>query len=148
MKTLAIILVILAGVFGSIIPACNAQLAKFIPSTGGTPLVIGVTGLIGLLILAPILGLSLNEFKQAVTDAPWWAWLGGVLGIVGIIATVIAIPRIGVGAYACIFIAASLIAALLIDHYGWLGTIERPAGLPRLAGAALMVLGVLLVVIN
>jgi bacterial/archaeal transporter family-2 protein len=38
-----------------------------------------------------------------------------------------------------------MIAALAVDHFGWLGVPERQIDLPRLLGVALLVGGVVLI---
>jgi transporter family-2 protein len=35
-----------------------------------------------------------------------------------------------------------MIAALAVDHFGWLGVQERPIDLPRMLGVALLIVGV------
>ena len=55
-------------------------------------------------------------------------------------------PRIGVGAFFATLIAAQLIAAIALDHFGMIGMEVRPATLMRVAGAGFLVLGALLVV--
>ena len=44
-----------------------------------------------------------------------------------------------------LIVAAQTVAALALDHFGWLGLPVRPITLVKLAGVALIVGGVLLV---
>jgi len=53
-------------------------------------------------------------------------------------------PRIGAAAFAAATIFGSAVAALAIDHWGWFGFAERPLDAMRLAGAACLLVGVVL----
>jgi bacterial/archaeal transporter family-2 protein len=39
-------------------------------------------------------------------------------------------------------VTASTLLSVVLDHYGWLGFAEHPAGPGRLIGAVLMIVGV------
>lgn len=80
-----------------------------------------------------------------VQAMPWWAPLGGITGAVAVFAGLFLIQRLGAGPVNGVTITANLIASLAIDHYGLFG-IEQHAMNPwRLAGAVLMVAGVVLI---
>jgi bacterial/archaeal transporter family-2 protein len=88
--------------------------------------------------------LALPEAERAAS-APWWAWVGGVLGAAVLIAQPIAAPRLGAAPFMGILITASVCAALALDHYGVAGFPEHAASWGRIGGAALMIVGVWLV---
>jgi transporter family-2 protein len=56
-----------------------------------------------------------------------------------------AVPKIGVASLITIGIAGQIAMALLLDHFGALGLAKEPINLGRIAGAALVVAGVILV---
>jgi transporter family-2 protein len=100
------------------------------------------------LAVSLVLSLAAGErlpSSQAVAQTPWWAWTGGVLGIVFVLATVYASPRLGAGLFVALIVTASTVAALVLDHFGWMGFEVHPAGIGRIAGALLMVAGVALI---
>lgn len=139
---LAIVFVIISGVVGAIIPPCNACLARFLISPSSVPIVVCVTGLAcALLIALP----SFSGFKE-VYGIPWWAWLGGPLGIVVIFATLFSLPKIGAGAASAIGIAATLITSIIIDHYGWMEMTPHPITFPRIVGMVMLLLGSFLII--
>jgi bacterial/archaeal transporter family-2 protein len=76
---------------------------------------------------------------------PWWAWLGGLLGTVYVVATIVLAPRLGAATLVGVLVAGQMLASLALDHFGWVGFPQRPVDLPRLAGAALLVAGVYLI---
>ena len=80
-----------------------------------------------------------------IAAAPWWAWLGGLMGAVVVTLAAAAVPRIGVATYVSAFIAGQLTAAVLYDHYGVLGQQVREATPVRLLGVACLALGVYLI---
>jgi len=80
-----------------------------------------------------------------ITAAPWWAWMGGLMGAVVVTLAAAAVPRIGVATYVSAFIAGQLTAAVFYDHYGVLGQQVREATPTRLLGVACLALGVYLI---
>lgn len=83
--------------------------------------------------------------REAIAGAPWWAWFGGMLGAFYVAAVTIAGPRLGATVLIAVTVLGQLVAALLVDHYGWLGFPQQPVSLTRLAGCVLLLGGVLLV---
>jgi transporter family-2 protein len=79
---------------------------------------------------------------KAWTAVPWYALTAGVVGLVIVGAIGYTVPRIGLTRAFTIIIAAQLIVAALLDHFGWLGAVSRPLDLSRLLGIGLLVLGV------
>ena len=86
---------------------------------------------------------SLPLLTQAAA-APWWAWGAGLLGALYVAASAGFGPMIGGATFLALLVAGQMIAALLLDHYGWLGFPERPLNAWRAAGACLVVAGMFL----
>ena len=80
-----------------------------------------------------------------VTETPPWQWIGGILGAVMVLNTIIAVPRIGVLTTVLAMIFGNLVMAAVIDNFGWFGLPVTPFGWRRLAGFALVLAGLLLV---
>jgi transporter family-2 protein len=76
---------------------------------------------------------------------PWWSWGGGLLGLFYLWCSVVVAPRLGVAPTLGLVVAGQLATATLIDHFGALGTVARPVSLGKLAGLALIAVGVGLV---
>ena len=58
----------------------------------------------------------------------------------------IAVPRMPAIAKGFrMFVTSSTVLSVVFDHFGWLGISEHPASIGRVAGCALMVLGIGLV---
>jgi len=80
-----------------------------------------------------------------LAEVPWWAWLGGAIGVCSMAALNRAIPEIGVAAFIGVSIAAQLSVALLVDRGGWLGADIREIGATHGVGALLLVAGAVLI---
>ena len=86
---------------------------------------------------------SLAGLAQAGT-APWWAWGAGILGGCYITASAAFGPSLGGATFLALIVAGQMIAALALDHYGWLGFPVRPLDAWRVGGAALVIAGMFL----
>jgi transporter family-2 protein len=83
--------------------------------------------------------------RTQFAGAPWWIWVGGLLGAFYVLTSVIAGPRLGAAAYLGCVITGQLVASVLIDHFGWVGFPVHTASPGRIIGAILLLAGVALV---
>ncbi len=74
--------------------------------------------------------------------APWWVWIGGMLGAFYVVVSVVAGPRIGSTSLVACVIAGQLVASIVIDHFGWIGYVVHPISPGRIVGAILLLVGV------
>ena len=115
--------------------------------TIGSPVIATIVnfgvGLAALLLLAIASGARV--VPGSMTSVPAWAWFGGLLGAAYVAATTVLGPRLGAAALLALTLAGQMVAALLVDHYGVIGFPQNPVTPARLAGAALLVAGVLLI---
>ncbi len=81
----------------------------------------------------------------AISSVPWWAWLGGFFGAFNIAMSVFLAPKLGAVVLTLSVVCGQIIASLLLDQNGWLGYPKIEITLNRVAGALLIVIGVLLV---
>jgi transporter family-2 protein len=102
-----------------------------------------VVGLVLLIVVAfatrqpaPILG--------GLGRMPAWAWVGGIVGALFIVVSIVLTPRLGTAVTLATITVGQLIAALALDHYGWLGSPVIRLSLPRVLGAACLLLGIFL----
>jgi len=82
---------------------------------------------------------------QHLHDMPWWAVFGGLVGAVQVFAGLTLVQRVGAGPFMAITVSSALIASLVIDHFGWFRMGVHAINLSRIAGAALLVGGVVLI---
>jgi bacterial/archaeal transporter family-2 protein len=81
----------------------------------------------------------------AIPRVPWYYLCGGVFGAVNATTALALVDRIGAGAVASAAVCGQMIASLALDRAGVLGLHRRPLDAGRLAGAALLVAGTVLV---
>ncbi len=77
--------------------------------------------------------------------APWTFVAGGLLGAFYVFSSVMLTPMIGAAAVMALSVAGQLIAGLFLDKIGFMGMAVREISMGRLAGAALLVIGALMI---
>ena len=75
---------------------------------------------------------------------PWWGWLGGAVGALYIVVSIVLTPRLGTAVTLATITVGQMVAALVLDHYGWLGSPVIRLSLPRLLGAICLLTGIAL----
>ena len=140
---LPIILVLFAGGLIALQAPTNAILSR----AGGSPVLAALisfaVGTIALLVAWLLSGS--RPRAAAFAGLPPYAWLGGLYGACFVAIAAYAAPRIGLAALITIGIAGQIAMALLLDHYGALGLPREPINIGRIAGALLVIAGVVLV---
>jgi transporter family-2 protein len=143
-NSLLYILAIAAGAAMAFQVVVNAQLRMHVAEPMQASLISFGVGTAAAFLYCLIAGYAWPSFQQ-LRQAPWWAWLGGLLGLFFIWCSIVVAPRIGVALMLGLVVAAQVAASTLIDHFGLLGAQVRPASFGRIAGVVLVVVGVGLV---
>ncbi len=140
----------IALVAGAAVPfqaASNAALGRAL----GHPLWATLSSLaVSVLVVVPLMLLMRvpTPALSIAAQGPAWLWLGGVAGVAYITAALVLTPKLGAASFIVSVIAGQMLASLLIDHYGLMGLTPKPAGVWRVAGIALILLGMVVVQIN
>ena len=79
-------------------------------------------------------------------SVPWYILIGGFYGVVILAAYSFAIPRLGLAATVTLAIVAQLILSAVLDHYGFLGSVQHALDWRRLAGMLVLFAGSWLIV--
>lgn len=147
LPTTAALLAGAALIAGALVPfqaGSNAALGRAL----GHPLWATVVSLlISLLVIVPVI-LAARPPSPALSQAaqlPLWAWLGGLAGVAYITCALLLTPRLGATGFIACVIAGQMLSSLLIDHFGLMGLPVKEANPGRLAGLAVMFIGVLMV---
>lgn len=136
-KLMSILIAAVAGALMAVQGTFNSTLGKTIGWFEGTFSV----QLIGLITSAILLwGFRNGSFSKA-GEVPWFVWLGGIIGVAIIFGVAVSIPKLGVGMATTAIIAAQLLTAYLIDHFGWFGMEKIPFDLVKAGGIILIVIG-------
>ncbi|MBL8985106.1 MAG: DMT family transporter [Gemmatimonadetes bacterium] len=140
----AIVVALLLGAGLSVQAGVNASLRSVLGHPLHSTIINFVVGLVLVLAYALLSGLRTPAAGQFGRAAPWM-YLGGAIGAAYVTGVVVLAPRLGAATLATLVIAGQLAAALVIDHFGWLGFPTHPISPTRVAGVALVVAGVILV---
>ncbi len=138
-----LLLALVAGVLVAVQAPTNAILAK----ASGSPVVAAfISFFVGTIALGALVAATSGRvFAPEFRDVPWYAWVGGLYGAVFVAVAAFAAPRIGVGVLLTAAIAGQLLAALILDHFGFFGLPRQPVNLTRIVGVALVLAGAVLV---
>ena len=142
------LVIAMSGLLIAIQAGCNATLEKslhnpvlsaFLSFCAGTAAL-----LVAFAIYAAITRMPMPRAAQW-SSVPWWGWVGGALGAAYILCMVLTAQKVGSGVFIGITVTATIVASLVMDHYGLLGFRQHTAGAGRIIGGALMVAGMLLI---
>ena len=137
------LLVVGAGVSVALQQVLNADLRAQLGSPWWAGFVSYLVGLLVMLAVAlaspgPRLPVSLAE------GASWMSWTGGLFGAIFIAIAILTVPRLGAATVLSLLVVGQMLGSLVFDHFGLFGLPHQPMSLARLAGAACLVLGVIL----
>ncbi len=140
-------LVVLVVLVGGLMPfqsGVNAMLGRHLGhpvaaamvnfAVGGAALILG-----GLVLRVPF------RLGAALSNAPAWAWLGGLCGASLVLTAVFAAPRLGASLLVAGLIAGQLGCSVVLDHFGLVGYAVHPLSVTRALGLAALAVGVYLI---
>jgi bacterial/archaeal transporter family-2 protein len=144
MKIIYFLISVAAGVGVAFQTGVNSQLRTDTNNPVLTALISFAVGTFALLVL------YFAFFRQNPTfpgtfDFQWWKFIGGLLGVVYVTAVVIAAPKIGAANSLAFVVGGQFVAAIIIDHYGWMRLPVTPVSAYRIAGIILLLAGVYLI---
>ncbi len=145
MQTGLYVLAFMAGLLLTVQVGLNAALRNAFGNPGTAALANFMVGTVGLFVYLLIARAEWPS-RAAMGGAPAWAWLGGLLGAFYVASSVVVGPRLGAAALLALTVFGQLVASLVVDNYGWLGFPQHPLTLARVAGVALLLAGVVLIV--
>lgn len=138
-KLLSLLTAALAGTTMAFQGTINAALGRVLGLVEAT-FIVHAVGLALAAVLLFILQMGAGGLAKA-GQAPWYTYLGGVLGVLIIYAVARSIPRVGVAPATTAIILGQVLTAALIDHLGLFGMHKLPFTWYRLVGAVLMAAG-------
>jgi transporter family-2 protein len=144
MRGLAWMLGIVAGFGLTVQVGMNAQLRKVLQSANVAALISFLVGTAALIILVMALRTPVPA-RDTLTLVPWWAWLGGLLGAFYVASSTVVAVELGATTLLGLALVGQLTTALVLDHFGWLGLPVHPITWSRMAGVALLGVGVWLI---
>jgi transporter family-2 protein len=143
-RTSAAILVVAAGTAIGAQAPINGELGRSI----GTIQAATVNFAVGLVLLLAIVAIAEGGLGRLgdVGQAPWWALLGGACGAAIVSASIVGVGHLGAGGVTAAVVAGQLTASVVIDQYGLFGVEKQSLTVGKLAGVAMLAIGVYLIV--
>jgi bacterial/archaeal transporter family-2 protein len=134
--------ILLGGIFLSAQAPINAALAK---SLGDPVLAACISFGIGFVVLA-VLSAVRGAWPSggAMAAAPWWSWLGGLLGAFYVAVVIWGVPQLGVVSTVAALVFGQVAAALVLDAVGAFGLPVQAITWQRLLAAGMILGGLVL----
>src|SRR3982750_1909795 len=133
-----------AGVSVATQQVLNGSLRTALGSPAWAGLVSYAGGLLTMIIAVIALGEGVPSLR-IMAGVPWWAWSGGLFGGAFILLAILLLPTLGAATLFALVVAGQVLAAVTLDHFGAFGLTPHPIGAARLAGAVLLIAGVVLI---
>jgi bacterial/archaeal transporter family-2 protein len=125
--------------------AANAQLAKGVAGTIAATIISFSAGWLFLITINTVWCRQFPTVSDIARTPVYLLLLGGAIGAIFVSANVLVAPRLGSAATATLVIAGQLVGALMVDRPGLFDFSVREISPGRLAGAALVLSGAMLV---
>lgn len=145
MKVLLTCLVIISGMTIPFQLAANKRMGEVVKSP---TLAVAIGLLVGSMILVVVTWSGLmggmggeRGDLGAVSRAPWWVWLAGLMVAFSITVQIISAEHSGAGPILAFVVAGQLTAALVLDHFGALGMKQDPVRWWKIVGLIVMAAG-------
>ena len=144
MSWLAWLFALVSGALITCQVGSNTQLKKSLGQPLPALLVNYLLGISAIFFYAVFRRVPVPPIEKAL-GTPWWGWLGGLFGAAyGLVAIVLG-SQLGAATLTALVVTGQLVCSVILDHFGWLSFDVHPASWARIAGCALMVVGLTLI---
>ncbi|WGH83591.1 DMT family transporter [Auritidibacter ignavus] len=137
--------ILLGLLVGCIMPAqaaINARLRVAVQSPWVMSTISFGVGTAGLAILALIADGGIGfDLVGVATQHPWWIWLGGAFGMVGMTSIVLLIPHLGAMLTTVSLLVGQILTAALVDHFQLFNAPHHRLTPLRVVGMVLVLVG-------
>ena len=144
MRGLAYFLGIASGFGLTLQIGMNSKLRTLLQNANIAALISFLVGTTALILLLVVTRTPMPA-RETLASVPAWAWFGGLMGAFYVAISTVVASQLGTASLLGLALSGQLAMALVVDHFGWLGMPEHPITLTRLAGVALLGIGVWLV---
>jgi transporter family-2 protein len=145
MALLWVLLGVISGACIAVQAPINAQLGRDL----GLPLAAAFVSFAAGAIVLAVVTFSVAAVTHTTiawsAPAPWLFVAGGALGTVYVTSAVVLTPQIGAAAVMGLAVTGQLLAGLVVDKTGFMGAPVHEISLGRIAGAALLVAGAVMI---
>jgi transporter family-2 protein len=132
-----------AGALIPLMAILNAGLARAVDGPIQAAVILFATGLLATLLIAAAAAVRVPEFAAIGRIAPI-QYAGGLIVAFYVLSITFLAPRFGVGNAILFAVTAQLFSSAAIDHFALAGAAPRPLSTARMAGLAIVIVGVVL----
>lgn len=141
-----LLLAIVAGMLLPLQPAINKQLRDHVGSPYLAALISFTVGTVVLVAITLIVvGKSGIPTMEALRAAPWWSWVGGLIGAIFVTSSIVLVPKLGVVLLVGAVVCGQMLSSVTIDHFGLVGMQVQKLNPGRLFGVLLLIAGLVLI---
>lgn len=140
-----LLLIIAGGVALPIQAGVNAQLAGRTGDAIRAAMISFLVGAVALTLLALIPGRRPWPSPGTILQIPWWLSIGGLLGGMYVVFTVVSAPKLGAATLVAAGVTGQALASVVLDNFGLVGFARHAVTPGRLAGMAFLLVGLVLV---
>ena len=142
---LAVLIGLIAGIASTVQASINTEARRFFRSPFITA---GINFSVAWLLLAAFIIITEHRFfipVREIAQNPPWIWLGGVCAIIIVTLNIVCVPKLGAAGNVMILNFGQIVTGLVIDHFALFGADKVSMSFTRLAGAVLVMAGMILV---
>jgi bacterial/archaeal transporter family-2 protein len=135
-----------AGMLMSIQAAINGQLGIVLNSPYQAAFVSFFIGSVTLVIVVGLKERSYVNIKEPIKQsAPWWVWIGGIIGGLYVLINVYLVGKIGTGQTVVLALFGQIAGSLLVQQFGLLKSAKNGIAPIQILGLIIMLFGVFLI---
>lgn len=137
---------IIAGMMLAIQVAVNGHLGAILHSPIKAALLSFFVGMLLLIVTIAIKDHSYRNVTGPIRHAaPWWVWLGGILGGSYVLMNVYLVGHIGNGQTVTLLLFGQIAGSLAIEKFGLFYALKKPIRRVQVFGLIIMIVGVFLI---
>lgn len=144
---MSILVAVIIGILLPIQTSVNSRLGRIVTSPFVSSMISFTVATIFLIVVSLIDRSAILVPLSYFQTAPWWVWLGGLVGVIGLTANILLFQVLGSVQTVIMPILGQILMSLLIDNFGWFDVSVKHLTLVRGLGAVLLIIGVVLMIV-
>ncbi|QBO37157.1 DMT family transporter [Periweissella cryptocerci] len=136
---------VIAGMLSATQQAINGQLGVVVGSPLKATFISFLISWFVVLLMVLVIDHRPIPTKAEIKGLPWWAWIGGVLGSLFVLLTVILVPRIGAGLTVTTALIGQIGGSVIVALWGMWRSPKAPVKRLQVIGIVVMIIGVLVI---
>lgn len=136
-----LLMILIAGLGNPVQTAVNSRLCTYTISPIIASAVSFAVGSAVLLVLTLATVHTVTVPHDIAASLPWWAWMGGAMGVVGLTGNILLFHKLGSIRTVLLPMTGQIIMSMIIDWFGLLGATPVPVSISGIIGLGLVLTG-------